>query len=101
MKAMEKKEFEHDDPMELVSFALPQGDEGMEREMARCLADEFIRMGISDDELLGMFRNPFYSVLHGLYQSMGEAAVKDFIAEARTGWIPVGESRRDSHAESL
>ncbi|HJM44134.1 MAG: hypothetical protein QGF68_06100 [Nitrospinota bacterium] len=98
---MEKKEFEHDDPMELVSFALPQGGEEMEREMARCLADEFTRMGVSEEDLLIMFRNPFYSVLNGVYQSLGEAVVVDLIAEARTGWIPADESRRDCHAESL
>jgi len=87
---MAEKEFELDDPMELVSFALPEEDPQMRREMARCLAEEFIRMGTSEEELLGMFRNPFYAVLHGVYQSLGEPAVREAIAAARAGWVPVG-----------
>ncbi len=86
---MPKDEFDHEDPMELISMPMPEADSEMEREMARCLAEEFIRMGNTDEEILAMFRNPFYSVTHGVYRSQGEEAVKDAIAKARANWIPV------------
>lgn len=85
---MPKDEFEHEDPMELFSMPMPEDSE-MESEMARCLAEEFMRMGESDEEILAMFRNPFYSVPHGVYLSQGEDSVKDAIAKARANWIPV------------
>ncbi len=86
---MPKDEFDHEDPMELVSMPMPEADSEMESEMARCLAEEFMRMGESDEEILAMFRNPFYSVLHSVYLSRGEDAVKDAIAQARASWFPV------------
>ena len=88
---MPKDEFDHEDPMELVSFGMPEGNPEMEREMARCLAEEFIRMGTPEEELFRMFRDPFYSVLHGVYQSLGEIAVREIVADARATWIPAGQ----------
>ena len=88
---MPKDEFDHEDPMELISMPMPEADSEMEREMAHCLAEEFIRMGNTDEEILAMFRNPFYSVLHGVYRSQGEKAVKDAIAQARASWFPVNQ----------
>jgi len=64
-------------------------DSEMESEMARCLAEEFMRMGESDEEILAMFSNPFYSVPHGVFLSQGEDAVKEAIVKARANWIPV------------
>ncbi len=87
---MPKDEFEHEDPMELVSVPMPAGDAAMEREMVRCLAEEFLRMGHSEEELLRMFRDPFYAVLHGVYLSLGERSVREVIAQARAQWIPAG-----------
>ncbi|MBI2881963.1 MAG: hypothetical protein HYY21_10230 [Candidatus Tectomicrobia bacterium] len=98
---MPKDEFDFEDPMELLSCAMPAAGPEMEREMARCLAEEFIRMGTPEEDLLEMFRDPFYSVLHGVYQSLGEAAVRDLIAQARAGWGPIDESGRNRHAEGL
>ena len=85
---MPKDEFDHEDPMELISMPMPEDSE-MKCEMARCLAEEFMRMGESDEEILAMFRNPFYSVPHGVYLSQGEDVVKKSIAQARANWIPV------------
>ncbi|MAE04706.1 MAG: hypothetical protein QF701_02930 [Nitrospinota bacterium] len=85
---MPKDEFDHEDPMELISMPMPEDGE-MESEMARCLAEEFMRMGESDEEILAMFRNPFYSVPHGVFRTQGEDAVKEAIAQARANWIPV------------
>jgi hypothetical protein len=85
---MPKDEFDHEDPMELISMPMPEDGE-TESEMARCLAEEFMRMGESDEEILAMFRNPFYSVPHGVFRTQGEDAVKEAIAQARANWIPV------------
>jgi hypothetical protein len=85
---MPKDEFEHEDPMELVSIPMPGDAAGAEREMALCLAEEFLRMGHTEDEVMGMFRDPFYAVLHNLYRAQGEAEIRRIVAQARAGWIP-------------
>ena len=56
--------------------------------MARCLAEEFLRMGHGEAEVLGMFRNPFYTVLHNLYQAQGETEIRRVVAQAFAGWLP-------------
>ncbi len=86
---MPKDEFDHEDPMELISMPMPESDSEIEFEMARCLAEEFMRIGESDEEVLAMFSNPFYSIPHSVYLSQGEDAVKNAIAQARTSWLPV------------
>ena len=88
---MPKDEFDHQDPMQLVSCPMPAGGVEQEREMARCLAEEYIRMGVSEEELLSMFADPFYSIVHGVYRSLGEEAIREIISEVRAGWMPVGE----------
>jgi hypothetical protein len=64
-----EKEFEHDDPMELRAIALPGGDAEMQ---ARAFIEEFLFMGMSKQELVDIFKNPFYSGAHRLYQKFGE-----------------------------
>ncbi|OGL58727.1 MAG: hypothetical protein A3J27_09300 [Candidatus Tectomicrobia bacterium RIFCSPLOWO2_12_FULL_69_37] len=85
---MPKDEFEFEDPMELVSIPMPGDAAEAEREMARCLAEEFLRMGHTEEEVLGMFRDPFYAVLHNLCRSRGEAEIRQAITQAYAGWPP-------------
>ncbi|MBI2133010.1 MAG: hypothetical protein HYT99_09480 [Candidatus Tectomicrobia bacterium] len=85
---MPKDEFEFEDPMELVAIPMPGDTAGAEREMARCLAEEFLRMGHTEEEVLGMFRDPFYAVLHNLCRSQGESEIRRIVAQASAGWLP-------------
>lgn len=80
---MPRDEFEEDDPMELVGVALPDGDP---EELASSIVEEFIRMGLSDQELLGLFRDPFYAGPHAIWKSQGDAYVRELIGRGRERW---------------
>ncbi|MBI3126946.1 MAG: hypothetical protein HYZ11_05010 [Candidatus Tectomicrobia bacterium] len=83
---MPKDEFEFEDPMELVSIPMPGAAAEIEREMAKCLAEEYLRMGHTPEEILAMFRDPFYSVLHNLCRAMGEDEIRKIVTQALAGW---------------
>ena len=80
---MPKDEFDEDDPMELVAVALPDGDPD---EMACAIVEEFIRMGVSDQELLHLFHDPFYAGPHAIWRNRGEAYVQQLIDSSRERW---------------
>jgi len=77
------KPSEPDDPMELVGIGVPGGDPAL---VARCLVEEFVRLGMSDARLMGLFRHPFYAGAHAVYRLRGEDYVKALIAEVRRQW---------------
>ncbi len=81
---MEHKPFEEDDPLELigveVSGPFATEDDGLE-EMARTFIDEYARMGWNREQLLKLFRDPFYQGPHAIYQATGEAFIQRLIAE--------------------
>lgn len=82
---MKKKSFEDDDPMELTGVALPEGDV---EQAAETMVEEFVRMGLQDEELLHLFTNPFYMATHRIYHIMGEAYVKALIETIGARWRP-------------
>jgi hypothetical protein len=79
---MTEKEFEPDDPMELVGVELP----GNFDEMAECLVEELIRDGWDDENLLLIFQDPFYRLPHQIYREKGEGYVRSLIATQRQKW---------------
>ena len=80
---MAEKAFEPDDPLELVGVSLPGGSL---EEMAECFVEEYIRDGWSDEQLLRLFRDPFYRATHRIHQEKGEAYVLSLIAGLRRKW---------------
>ena len=72
---------EGNDPHELVGVVLP-GDETSTREMARAFAEEFVQLGWKRDQVLGLFRNPFYAGAHGTLQALGEAEIQRLVDES-------------------
>jgi len=80
---MPKDEFEADDPMELVGVALPDGDP---EELASAIVEEFIRMGLNNEELLALFRDPFYAGPHAIWRSRGDEYVRGLIHRGRERW---------------
>ncbi len=76
------KSFEEDDPMEFVGVELPT-PEGYDAfgEMARAFIGEFALMGFSRDQILQLFRNPFYQGPYAIYRSRGEEYVCGLLDE--------------------
>jgi len=70
-----KKELESDDPMELVMHYVEGSDPVT---MARCIIEEYALMGLKEDEILELFRQPIYQT-HALYRQRGEQWVQTLI----------------------
>ena len=73
------------DPNLLVGVMLPADAEAM-RDMAYVFAEEFARMGYSREQLLWLFKNPFYGGAHGAYQALGETEILAIIDECVNVW---------------
>ena len=79
-------DYDAEDPLELVGCEVELEEEHL-TEMAECFVEEFARMGYGANELLELFRNPFYRGPHSVFERRGETWVKDLI-EARLGVRP-------------
>ena len=78
--------FDHGtDPNVLVGVMLPADAEAT-REMAYVFAEEFARLGYTREQLLWLFRNPFYGGAHGAYRSLGEQETLSIIDECLNAW---------------
>ena len=63
------------DPLELVATPV----EGDPEYMLQCMVAEFAWMGLSAEELLGLFRSPAYPVLNQLREYFGDVGVRERI----------------------
>ncbi len=77
------KDFEPDDPMELVGVALGGGSI---EEMAECLVEEYVRDGWDDENLLRLFHDPFYRATYRICQEKGDDYILALIGGARLKW---------------
>ncbi len=77
------KQPEADDPMELVLSEVPGGDPEI---MVTCFIEEYARMGMGEEEILGLFNQPGYRT-YAWYEKWGEIRIRDLIRKtlARTG----------------
>lgn len=82
MPEVPRKPAEPDDPTVLVGVGLP-GDPEL---MAECVVDEYVRLGLGDEALLRLFRNPAFTAAHAIWRRHGEAYVRALIARARQRW---------------
>ena len=73
------------DPNLLVGVMLPAGAEAA-RDMAYVFAEEFARLGYTRDQLLWLFKNPFYGGAHGAYRALGEKETLSIIDECLCVW---------------
>jgi len=73
------------DPNMLVGVMLPADAEAT-REMAYVFAEEFARMGYAREQLLRLFKNPFYGGAHGVYRALGESETLSIINECLNAW---------------
>jgi hypothetical protein len=84
---MADKEFESDDPMELVG-TLMECDEHEIEDMGFTFVEEFVRMRWPREEILSIFANPHYRGPHTVYRTKGRAFV-DEVIDLVTGVKPV------------
>ena len=73
------------DPNMLVGVMLPADAEAM-RDMAYVFAEEFARLGHTREQLLGLFKNPFYGGAHSAYRQLGNAEIHSIIDECLNAW---------------
>ena len=85
---MARKEYEEDDPVEMIGIQLPNQSEEQLRDMALCFAEEFVREGWDEEQLLKMFQNPLYQGPHLAWKQKGNDFVKSVIDEAIAMWSP-------------
>lgn len=83
---MPKQEPSLSDPMELSGVLAPELTDADIAEMTEALVDEYIRLGFDDEELLGLFRNPYYTLTHWIWLSRGETYVREVIERIRQRW---------------
>jgi hypothetical protein len=88
---------EPDDPQMLVGVLLP-GDEHTTREMAYTFAEEFARMGYPCEQLLALFRNPYYGGVHGAYVTLGDDAIRAIVEECVAWFGPRRRAAREPTA---
>lgn len=77
---MAEKEYDENDPFELVGIQLSGPDaEAALDEMARVFIEEFARMGYRREQILSMFRNPFFRGPYEVHRRRGEAFVLELL----------------------
>ncbi len=70
-----------EDPLALQGIEVP-GSESETREMARCFAEEFARMGWATLRILRLFQDARYAGPHRAFLLLGEKAIREIVAEA-------------------
>ena len=73
------------DPNMLVGVEAP-ADEGSELEMAYVFAEEFTRLGFSEQRLLALFHHPFYAGANRALRILGEEKIRSIIQESLAIW---------------
>lgn len=76
-----EKQVDDDDPYELVAaqFAFPEGTDG-DREVTRCLVEEYALMGWRPERIRELFTDPRYTGAHGVVLRRGTDIVDEAIA---------------------
>jgi hypothetical protein len=85
------------DPNMLVGVVLPADAEAA-RDMAYVFAEEFARLGYTREQLLWLFKNPFYGGAHGAYRALGENEILSIIDECLNVWGNIRVSVQDVQA---
>ena len=87
---MPKDEMDPEDPMEMVGVELSGRSEAELRDMTLCFAEEFIREGYEEREVMEIFQNPFYQGPYLSWKQKGDDYVRAIIQEAIRIWRPEG-----------
>lgn len=68
------------------------------RDMAYVFAEEFARLGYTREQLLWLFKNPFYGGAHGAYRALGENETLSIIDECMAVWGGVKVTVQDAQS---
>ncbi len=80
---MAVKDFEPDDPMEMVGVAIPDGDED---ETIDGLITEYLMMGSSRREIEFLFMSPFFMGTNEMLKSKGKDWIRSRINHLADEW---------------
>ena len=86
---MPKDEFDFEDPLELNGVALVTEEDTTDA-MCECFAEEFMRLGYTPEQILGLFRNPHYLGMRLVLEKRGEPLIRARIAEVFARWGRTG-----------
>ena len=73
------------DPNVLVGVEL-EVDEDAAKDMAYVFAEEFTRLGMDKDKLMGIFSNSEYAGAHRAYLQLGEKEIETIVDECISVW---------------
>ena len=73
------------DPNVLVGVEL-EVDEDAAKDMAYVFAEEFARLGMDKDKLMGIFSNSEYAGAHRAYLQLGEKEIETIVNECISVW---------------
>ncbi|MCH7886921.1 MAG: hypothetical protein IIA58_03060 [Candidatus Marinimicrobia bacterium] len=73
------------DPNVLVGVEL-EVDEDAAKDMAYVFAEEFARLGMDKDKLMGIFSNCEYAGAHRAYLQLGENEIETIVDECISVW---------------
>ena len=73
------------DPTLLVGVEVPRED-GSQLEMAYVFAEEFARLGFSEQRLLALFHHPYYAGANRSFNILGEEKIRSIIQETLSIW---------------
>jgi hypothetical protein len=90
-----------EDPTVLVGVELPVS-EGTDIEMAYVFAEEFARLGFSEQQVLALFREPYYAGAYRALETLGENTIREIVRETLGVWgqfRQVVEDAPETHPE--
>ena len=91
------------DPTILIGVEAP-ANEDSDAEMAYVFAEEFARMGFSEQRLLALFHQPFYAGAYRTLAVLGEERIRSIIRETLEIWgrcRPVIEDAPESNSPDV
>ena len=94
---MADKEFESEDPMQLVGTLMECDEEEIE-EMGLTFVEEFARMRWTREEIMAIFANPHYRGPHTVYRAKGPAFIFRLI-DLVTGVSPAETRSTDTFSQ--
>ncbi len=98
---MAQKEFDPEDPMELVGVEAPGGDPDQALDT---IVQEYLWLGWNSLQILMLFRSPQFGVTHQIYRQKGEAYVKARVQrltqEWRAGWLASDAQKTPERGEA-
>ncbi len=73
------------DPNVIVGMEI-ESDVDTDLDMAYTYAEEFARLGFGKEEILNLFRRPFYAGAHRTFIALGEEKINGIVDECAAIW---------------